>query len=114
MSRDGQASACLYAFDILWHQTQDLRGVELIGRRRLLAKPLKKAWAHARTSTRPRARDKPLVKGAFQRRGSSARPRRSMKRGDAAARKNGTRLGHRSSPQRTRGRIVVTAGAWHR
>jgi len=50
MSRDGQASACLYAFDILWHQTQDLRGVELIGRRRLLAKAVKKAGPALRFS----------------------------------------------------------------
>src|SRR5215204_5657223 len=50
MSRDGQASACLYAFDILWHQTQDLRGVELIGRRRMLQKALKKAGPALRFS----------------------------------------------------------------
>jgi ATP-dependent DNA ligase len=34
MSRDGQATACLYAFDLIWLEAQDLRGVELIGRRR--------------------------------------------------------------------------------
>src|SRR5215204_2276081 len=26
---DGQASACLYAFDLLWLEAQDVRGVEL-------------------------------------------------------------------------------------
>jgi len=35
LSGDGQASACLYAFDLLWLEAQDLRGVELIGRRRI-------------------------------------------------------------------------------
>ena len=43
MSRDGQATACLYAFDLIWLEAQDLRGVELIGRRRMLQKTLKKA-----------------------------------------------------------------------
>ena len=43
LSGDGQASACLYAFDLLWLEAQDLRGVELIGRRRMLQKALKKA-----------------------------------------------------------------------
>ena len=38
MSRDGKATACFHAFGILWHQTQDLRVVELIGRRRMLQK----------------------------------------------------------------------------
>jgi bifunctional non-homologous end joining protein LigD len=50
MSRNGQATACLYAFDIPWHQTHDLRGVELIGRRRLLQKALKKAGPALRFS----------------------------------------------------------------
>ena len=40
---DGQATACFYAFDLLWLEAQDLRGVELIGRRRMLQKALKKA-----------------------------------------------------------------------
>ena len=40
---DGQATACLYAFDLLWLEAQDVRGVELIGRRRILQKALKKA-----------------------------------------------------------------------
>jgi hypothetical protein len=40
---DGQATACFYAFDLLWLEAQDLRGVELIGRRRVLQKALKKA-----------------------------------------------------------------------
>ena len=39
-----------YAFDIRWHQTQDLRGVEMIGRRRMLAKALKKAGPALRFS----------------------------------------------------------------
>jgi ATP-dependent DNA ligase len=39
----GQATACLYAFDLLWLEAQDVRGLELIGRRRLLQKALKKA-----------------------------------------------------------------------
>ena len=42
-SSDGQASACLYAFDLIWLEAQDLRSVELIGRRRMLQKALKKA-----------------------------------------------------------------------
>ena len=50
LSNDGQATACLYAFDMLWHQTQDLRGVELIGRRRMLQKALKKAGPALRFS----------------------------------------------------------------
>ena len=40
---DGQATACFYAFDLLWLEAQDLRRVELIGRRRMLQKALKKA-----------------------------------------------------------------------
>jgi len=40
MSRDGQATACLYAFDLIWLEAQDLRGIELIGRRRMLQKAL--------------------------------------------------------------------------
>src|ERR671913_770549 len=40
---DGQASACLYAFHLLWLDAQDARGLELIGRRRMLQKALKKA-----------------------------------------------------------------------
>src|SRR5829696_5269428 len=40
---DGQASACLYAFDLLWLEAQDVRSLELIGRRRMLQKVLKKA-----------------------------------------------------------------------
>src|SRR4051812_11856584 len=43
VSRDGQTTACLYAFDLIWLEAQDLRGVELIGRRRMLQKALKKA-----------------------------------------------------------------------
>jgi ATP-dependent DNA ligase len=43
LSGDGQATACLYALDLLWQDARDLRGVELIGRRRMLAKALKKA-----------------------------------------------------------------------
>ena len=50
LSGDGQASACLYAFDLLWLEAQDLRGVELIGRRRMLVKALKKAGPALRFS----------------------------------------------------------------
>src|SRR4051812_18205026 len=50
MSRDGQSTACLYAFDLIWLEAQDLRGVELIGRRRMLAKALKKAGPALRFS----------------------------------------------------------------
>ncbi|MDF2974116.1 MAG: BcepIL02 gp43 [Microvirga sp.] len=39
---DGQATACFYAFDLVWLEAQDVRGVELIGRRRMLQKALKK------------------------------------------------------------------------
>jgi ATP-dependent DNA ligase len=39
---DGQATACFYAFDLLWLEAQDVRGVELIGRRRMLQKVLNK------------------------------------------------------------------------
>ena len=30
LSGDGQASACLYPFDLIWLEAQDLRGVELL------------------------------------------------------------------------------------
>ena len=50
MARDGEASACLYAFDLLWLEAQDLRGVELIGRRRMLQKALKRAGPALRFS----------------------------------------------------------------
>ena len=50
MSRDGQSTACLYAFDLIWLEAQDLRGVELIGRRRMLQKALKKAGPALRFS----------------------------------------------------------------
>jgi bifunctional non-homologous end joining protein LigD len=39
---DGQATACFYAFDLLWLEAQDVRGVELIGRRRMVQKALRK------------------------------------------------------------------------
>src|SRR5215208_2749227 len=55
LSGDGQASACLYAFDLLWLEAQDLRGVELIGRRRMLQKALKRAG--------PALRDRKSVEG---------------------------------------------------
>src|SRR5215207_7916028 len=35
---DGQATACFYAFDLLWLEAQDVRRLELIGRRRMLQK----------------------------------------------------------------------------
>src|SRR3954453_18356421 len=50
MTGDGQSTACLYAFDLIWLEAQDLRGVELIGRRRMLQKPLKKAGPALRFS----------------------------------------------------------------
>jgi len=43
MARDGQASACLYAFDILHLRATDLRPVELVGRRAMLKKLIRKA-----------------------------------------------------------------------
>ena len=53
---DGQAKACFYAFDLLWLEAQDVRGVELIGRRRMLQKALKKAGSIALgSSTSPTA-----------------------------------------------------------
>jgi bifunctional non-homologous end joining protein LigD len=48
--RDGQATACLYAFDLLFLEAQDVRGVELIGRRRMLQKVLRKAGEALRFS----------------------------------------------------------------
>src|SRR4051812_47504155 len=50
MSRDGQSTACLYAFDLIWLEAQDLRGVELVGRRRMLQKALRKAGPALRFS----------------------------------------------------------------
>jgi len=50
LSGDGQASACLYAFDLICLEAQDLPGVELIGRRRMLQKALKKAGPALRFS----------------------------------------------------------------
>jgi bifunctional non-homologous end joining protein LigD len=50
LGNDGKATACLYAFDLIWQEAQDLRGVELIGRRRLLQKALKKAGPALRFS----------------------------------------------------------------
>ena len=47
---DGQASACLYAFDLLLLEAQDLRAVELTGRRRMLQKALKRAGPALRFS----------------------------------------------------------------
>src|SRR3954466_1559047 len=43
MGDDGQARACLYAFDLLHLGRDDLRGLELIERRSLLRKHLSKA-----------------------------------------------------------------------
>ena len=48
--RGRPGTACLYAFDLLWLEAQDLRGVELIGRRRMLQKALKKAGPALRFS----------------------------------------------------------------
>jgi bifunctional non-homologous end joining protein LigD len=39
----GQATPCFYAFDLLWLEAQDVRGLELIGRRQMLQEALKKA-----------------------------------------------------------------------
>jgi bifunctional non-homologous end joining protein LigD len=47
---DGQATACLYAFDLLVLEAQDVRGVELIGRRRMLQKALRKTGRALRFS----------------------------------------------------------------
>jgi bifunctional non-homologous end joining protein LigD len=43
LSTDGQAGACLYAFDLLMLGAEDLRPLELVGRRRMLRKALRKA-----------------------------------------------------------------------
>jgi bifunctional non-homologous end joining protein LigD len=53
---DGQASACFYAFDLLWLEAQDVRSVELIGRRRMLQKVLKKVGPVLRFSEHLSAR----------------------------------------------------------
>ena len=47
---DGQARDCFYAFDLVWLEAQDVRPVELIGRRRMLQKALKRAGAVLRFS----------------------------------------------------------------
>jgi bifunctional non-homologous end joining protein LigD len=43
MTTDGQASACFYAFDMLHMGRDDLRPLELIGRRAMLRKLLRNA-----------------------------------------------------------------------
>ena len=43
MLREGQRTACLYAFDLLHLRTTDLRPVELVGRRAMLKKLIRKA-----------------------------------------------------------------------
>jgi bifunctional non-homologous end joining protein LigD len=43
LSDEGQKSACLYAFDLLHLDTTDLRRTELVGRRAMLGKLLRKA-----------------------------------------------------------------------
>ena len=63
---DGQASACLYAFDLLWLDAQDARGLELIGRRRMLQKALKRRPRQLRGQGGPRMaalpdRDRPRL-----------------------------------------------------
>src|SRR4051812_46799925 len=50
LGSDGQARACLYAFDLLLMEAQDMRSLELIGRRRMLEKALKKAGPALRFS----------------------------------------------------------------
>jgi bifunctional non-homologous end joining protein LigD len=47
---NGQATACMYCFDLLWLEAQDVRGLELIARRRMLQKALKKAGPALRFS----------------------------------------------------------------
>ena len=51
LSSDGKAGACLYAFDLLWLEAQDVRALELIGRRRMLQKALTKKGALRRAPT---------------------------------------------------------------
>jgi bifunctional non-homologous end joining protein LigD len=58
---DGQASACLYAFDLLLLETQDVRGIELIGRRRILQKALRKAAEALRFSEHLEGADGPAM-----------------------------------------------------
>jgi bifunctional non-homologous end joining protein LigD len=43
LGRDGQRTACLYAFDLLHLRATDLRRVELVGRRAMLKKLLRTA-----------------------------------------------------------------------
>src|SRR5215203_4577400 len=43
LGREGCARACLYAFDLLWLEAQDVRGLALIERRALLREHLKSA-----------------------------------------------------------------------
>jgi len=50
LSRDGKAGACLYAFDLLVLDEANLRAIELVGRRRMLQKALKKASPAIRLS----------------------------------------------------------------
>src|SRR3954452_2746735 len=50
LGTDGQARACLYAFDLLLLEAQDVRGAELLERRRMLQKALKKAGTALRFS----------------------------------------------------------------
>jgi bifunctional non-homologous end joining protein LigD len=54
---DGGATACLYAFDLIWLEAQDVRAVELIGRRRMLQKALKKPTPVVRFSEHLEAKD---------------------------------------------------------
>ena len=43
LARDGQRTACLYAFDLLHLRVTDLRPVELVGRRAMLKKLIRRA-----------------------------------------------------------------------
>ena len=43
MGREGQRTACLYAFDLLHLRATDLRPVELVGRRAMLKKLIRTA-----------------------------------------------------------------------
>src|SRR3954467_2623419 len=74
LSDDGQASACLYAFDLLWLEAQDLRSVELIGRRRMLQKAFRKAGPALRFSEHMEGADGLGGRKPYRRR-AGARPR---------------------------------------
>ena len=49
LGRDGQRTACLYAFDLLHLRATDLRPVELVGRRAMLKKLIPKGIGESTT-----------------------------------------------------------------